>query len=223
MASFPGSGEALCVGDGSWPPGKPPFPLQGKQCPRRSLCPMSLRAAPPSMWEVACPSAGMERQGRCGGQAASQRWPSCSGQRPHRPTHGVRRAAAWPAPPNTVKSTASKHRVSREPATVREPHGPASGHEKRLLPSALGGNFPPGPPKMEPEAGDEVGMCALPWALLNTRHPKRPLETQVDEPLGPATSTARDPTTAWGLCSRAGRSPAPHPRMLNNMKESIGT
>lgn len=65
-ASFPGSGEALCV-QPACPPGSHLSHRRENNGPA-AHCPPGFRAAPPSLWEVACPTS--EQQ--CGGQAASQ-------------------------------------------------------------------------------------------------------------------------------------------------------
>ena len=65
-----------CV-DGSGPPGSH-LSHCGENNASGSPPPAAIRAAPPSAWEVAARLKGWEGRG----QAASWRWPSCSGQRP---------------------------------------------------------------------------------------------------------------------------------------------
>lgn len=136
---------------------------------------------------------------------------------------GARRAAGWPAPPNTAKGTASKHRLSQEAAVMREPHGPAAGHEKRLLPSPVGRISHPVPQKMRPEAGDKAGMCVLPWALPNACHLRPTWTNLLSLPPAPPTARQGSPQLQGAAAPTQGGSRPCNPRCPDAMKESIGT
>ena len=201
-------GEALCVVCGrKRSSGKPPFPLRGKTMLAARHPPAAIRAAPPSTWEVAARLKGWKGRG----QAASWRWPSCSGQRTTR---------AHPRAGTPLLGRPLRTLQKAQPTCCPENPGGCWERKKSLLPtppprSCSAGLIPqPSPPKMEPGAGQRWEWVSLPRA-----HPNSPLRPTWSS-LQPHLWEAREgtPPAAGELCSPQDGA-RPVPQTLDTTKE----